>query len=236
MMVSHHVAILATVKRQANNLLQSLNNWRSVAPHSGHFTNGRRRCLLDRMPDGPQGTHLAERSCRNRTSHPHRGYLSVYLSVCLSIYLSICLSTYISFHLPTYLPITLSIYLYIYLSVCLSVYLSIYLSVYLSIYLSIYLHIFPSTYLPITLSICLCVCLSVYGSTVLLLDLGSFFSFLILYTVGTTPWTGIRPSQGRYLHTEQHKHRINAHTNIHALSRIGTHDPVVRAGEDSSLS
>jgi hypothetical protein len=31
------------------------------------------------------------------------------------------------------------------------------------------------------LSVCLSVCLSVYGSTVLLLDLGSFFSFL-MYT------------------------------------------------------
>jgi hypothetical protein len=30
----------------------------------------------------------------------------------------------------------------------------------------------------------------VYGSTVLLLDLGHFFSFLILYIVGSTPWTG----------------------------------------------
>jgi hypothetical protein len=37
------------------------------------------------------------------------------------------------------------------------------------------------------------------------LDLGRFFSFLILYTVRKTPWT-----QGRYLHIEQHKHRINA--------------------------
>jgi hypothetical protein len=37
------------------------------------------------------------------------------------------------------------------------------------------------------------------------------FQFLKLYTVGRTSWTGISPSQGRYLHTEQHKHRINAH-------------------------
>jgi hypothetical protein len=36
-----------------------------------------------------------------------------------------------------------------------------------------------------------------------------FFSLLILYTVGRTPRTGISPSQGLYLHTEQHKHRIN---------------------------
>jgi hypothetical protein len=46
---------------------------------------------------------------------------------------------------------------------------------------------------------------------------------------------GISPSQGRYLHTEQHKHRINAHnTDIHALSGIRTNDPSVRESEDSS--
>jgi hypothetical protein len=44
------------------------------------------------------------------------------------------------------------------------------------------------------------------------LDLGCFLSFLILYTVRKIPWTRDQPSQGRYLHTEQHKHRINAHT------------------------
>jgi hypothetical protein len=43
---------------------------------------------------------------------------------------------------------------------------------YLSIYLSIY---------------------SIYGSTALFLDLGRFFSFLIFYTVGRTPWTGDQP-------------------------------------------
>jgi hypothetical protein len=32
--------------------------------------------------------------------------------------------------------------------------------------------------------------LSMYGSAVLLLDLGRFFSFLLLYTFGRTPWTG----------------------------------------------
>jgi hypothetical protein len=53
--------------------------------------------------------------------------------------------------------------------------------------------------------------LSIYGSAALLLDLGRFFSFLNLYIVGRTPWTGDRQSQGRCLHTEQHKHRINAH-------------------------
>jgi hypothetical protein len=33
----------------------------------------------------------------------------------------------------------------------------------------------------------------IYGSRVLLLDLDRFFSFLILYTVGRTPWTGDQP-------------------------------------------
>jgi hypothetical protein len=46
-------------------------------------------------------------------------------------------------------------------------------SIYLFIYLSIYL--------------------SMYGSTVLLLDIGRLFSFLIPYTVGTTPWMGDQP-------------------------------------------
>jgi hypothetical protein len=35
--------------------------------------------------------------------------------------------------------------------------------------------------------------LSICGSTVLLLELGRFFSFLFLYTVGRTPWTGTQP-------------------------------------------
>jgi hypothetical protein len=35
--------------------------------------------------------------------------------------------------------------------------------------------------------------LSTYGSTVILLDLGRVFSFLILYTVGRIPWTGDLP-------------------------------------------
>jgi hypothetical protein len=44
-----------------------------------------------------------------------------------------------------------------------------------------------------------------------LLGLGCFFSFLNFYIVGRTRWTGISPSQGRYMHTGQHKYRINAH-------------------------
>jgi hypothetical protein len=63
-----------------------------------------------------------------------------------------------------------------------------------------------------------------------LLGLCRFFSFLILYTVGSTPWTGDQPD-ARPLPT----HRINAHnTDIHTLSGIQTHDANVRAGKDSS--
>jgi hypothetical protein len=41
-----------------------------------------------------------------------------------------------------------------------------------------------------------------------MLDLGHFFSFIIFLTqsVGLLGW-GISPLQGRYLHTEQHKHK-----------------------------
>jgi hypothetical protein len=55
-----------------------------------------------------------------------------------------------------------------------------------------------------------------YLSRVLLLDLGGFLSFIILYTLVRTRLLrrGISPTQGRYLHSEQHKHRINAHTQI----------------------
>jgi hypothetical protein len=59
------------------------------------------------------------------------------------------------------------------------------------------------------------------------------FRNLFTQTVGLLGQV-ISPSEGRYLHTEQHKHRINAHRNINALSGIRTHDPSVRASEDSS--
>jgi hypothetical protein len=35
------------------------------------------------------------------------------------------------------------------------------------------------------------------------------------------------------VHIEEHKHKINAHTEIHALSGIRTHDPSFRGGEYS---
>jgi hypothetical protein len=73
-----------------------------------------------------------------------------------------------------------------------------------------------------------------YVSTTLV-DLGLFFSFLTLYTADRTPWTWDNPSQGRYIHTGQHKHRINSHnTDIHSLGGIRKHDPSVRASEDGS--
>jgi hypothetical protein len=51
---------------------------------------------------------------------------------------------------------------------------------------------------------------SAYGSTALV-DLGRFFSFLIYTQSVGLLGRGISPSQGHYLHTEQHKHRINVH-------------------------
>jgi hypothetical protein len=45
-----------------------------------------------------------------------------------------------------------------------------------------------------------------------LLDLGRFFSFLIFYTVSTTPWTGDQPVvRPLPAHRTAHKHRINTH-------------------------
>jgi hypothetical protein len=40
-------------------------------------------------------------------------------------------------------------------------------------------------------------------------------------------------SQGRYLHTGHYKHRIKAYTDIHVMVGILTHDPIVRASENS---
>jgi hypothetical protein len=49
------------------------------------------------------------------------------------------------------------------------------------------------------------------------------------YTDGRTPWTNDQPIT-RPLPT----HRINAHTDIHVLSGIRTHDPSIQASKDSS--
>jgi hypothetical protein len=68
-----------------------------------------------------------------------------------------------------------------------------------------------------------------------LLDPGLSFCFVIFLaeTVGLLGRV-ISPSQGRYLHTGQHKPRIKAHTDIRAVSGIRTYDPSVRACKDSS--
>jgi hypothetical protein len=53
------------------------------------------------------------------------------------------------------------------------------------------------------------ICLYMYGSIVLLLNIGRF---LVSQSSTQSVWLlgrGSSPSQGRYLHTEQHKHRIN---------------------------
>jgi hypothetical protein len=74
----------------------------------------------------------------------------------------------------------------------------------------------------------------IHSSMALLLAPGLFFSFAIIFTQTRLLGRAIIPSQARYLYTGQHKHRINAHRDIHVLSRIRTHDPSVRASEDSS--
>jgi hypothetical protein len=64
---------------------------------------------------------------------------------------------------------------------------------------------------------------------------GLFFTFKIFLTQ-TVGLLGrvISPSQGRYQHRGQHKHRTNAHTDTHALYGIRTHVPSARESEDSS--
>jgi hypothetical protein len=59
-----------------------------------------------------------------------------------------------------------------------------------STYLPTYLPTYLSFYLPVCLSLCLSVCLWLYSP---LLDLGLFLSFLILQTVGRSPWTSDHP-------------------------------------------
>jgi hypothetical protein len=58
-----------------------------------------------------------------------------------------------------------------------------------------------------------------------LLDPGLFFSFVVFFTE-SVGFIGrvISPSQGLYLYTGQHKRRINAYTDIHALSGFRTQD------------
>jgi hypothetical protein len=46
---------------------------------------------------------------------------------------------------------------------------------------------------------------------------GLLFSSVIIFTDGSTPWRVISPSQGLYLNTGQHKHRINAYTHQRSM-------------------
>jgi hypothetical protein len=68
------------------------------------------------------------------------------------------------------------------------------------------------------------------------LTMSRFHFFLWIYTQSEGPLGWVMGlSQGLYLSTGQHKHRINTHTpNIHARSGTRTHDHRDRATEDSS--
>jgi hypothetical protein len=65
------------------------------------------------------------------------------------------------------------------------------------------------------------------------LDLGRFFSFLIIYTVGRTPWTGDQPV-ARPLLTHRTTQTQNKRTQTSMPHWDRTHDPSVRADEDGS--
>jgi hypothetical protein len=67
--------------------------------------------------------------------------------------------------------------------------------------------------------------LFIYGFTVLLLDLGRFFSSLILYTVGRTPWMGDQPvarplPTHRTTQTQTSMLRVEYEPTIPALERV----------------
>jgi hypothetical protein len=87
-------------------------------------------------------------------------------------------------------------------------------------------------YIIIIIVIIIIIILWLYSTV---LGLCRFFSFLILLTVAGLLGRGSSPSQGRYLHTEEHKRGINGHNaNIYSLIGIRTHDRSVRTSEDSS--
>jgi hypothetical protein len=109
------------------------------------------------------------------------GLVSLLLLSCIPHIFHAIFAGLVSFY-PSIRP---SIHLPIYLSVSQSVSQTDSQSVNQSVYLPTYVPTFLSTYLSTYVSI--------YGSTALLLGLGRFFSFLIFYTVGWTPWTGNQP-------------------------------------------
>jgi hypothetical protein len=74
-------------------------------------------------------------------------------------------------------------------------------------------HVQWNFYLSVCLSVCMCIYLWLCSP---LLDLGRFFSFLILYRIGRTPWTGDQPV-ARPLPTHRTTHRINTQTSMPRL-------------------
>jgi hypothetical protein len=72
------------------------------------------------------------------------------------------------------------------------------------------------------------VSLSIYASTVFSLDLGRFFSFLIVYTVGRTPWKGDQPV-ARPLPTHRITQTQNKRTQT-SMRRVGF-EPTIPAFE-----
>jgi hypothetical protein len=96
------------------------------------------------------------------------------------------------------------------------------------------------SHLSICLPVCLSVCLSVRLYVCLSMALQPFVwplplcNFLILYTVGKTPWTGGSARHKAATCTHDSTDTEKTHTDIHASGGIRTHDPSVWAGEDSS--
>jgi hypothetical protein len=75
--------------------------------------------------------------------------------------------------------------------------------------------------------------LSIYGCTALCLTLAAFSVYSSFTQSVGLLGREISPSEGRYLHIEQHKHR-KTYTDIHVSWDIRTHDPSVWASEASS--
>jgi hypothetical protein len=62
--------------------------------------------------------------------------------------------------------------------------------------------------------------------------LASAFQFHDHFTDGRTPWRVISSSQGLYLNTGQHKHRINAYTHQTSMSCVGF-EPTIPASQQA---
>jgi hypothetical protein len=89
--------------------------------------------------------------------------------------------------------------------------------------LSINTHDIMST----SLFVCLSIYLPIYGTTALW-DLGPFFSFSVLYTVGRTPWTGDQPV-ARPLSTHRTTQTQNKSTKTYTNMPREGFEPVIPA-------